>query len=217
MTTESIDRRLHRLHDGDLSAEERAALEKEIAGDPALEKKLEGLREVGAVVHAARTEGAGEIDSEALWKAIESKIASATPPAEAKPALRAIEGGAAGKPAEDPRARRRRYIGVGVGVFAIAAAALLMIYGPPDAPPDTIAETTPDTTTPDPIAPDERPEAVASATDYTEVLAVDFGTNVGTIFAVEGEGGQRYAVVWLDDVLKRDEGELPVEAPSTPD
>jgi hypothetical protein len=28
---------------------------------------------------------------------------------------------------------------------------------------------------------------------------VDFGTNVGTIFAVEGDEGQRYAVVWLDD------------------
>jgi hypothetical protein len=40
---------------------------------------------------------------------------------------------------------------------------------------------------------------------------------VSTIFAVEGEGGQRYAVVWLDDVLKRDDAELPVEAPSTPD
>jgi hypothetical protein len=224
MNTESIDRRLHRLHDGDLSAEERAALEKEIAADPVLAKKLEGLREVAVVVHAARTEGAGEIDGEALWKAIEAEItaeapATQAPAASARPALRAIEGGAAPKaaaPAEDVRARRRRYIGVAVGVFAIAAAALLMIYGPPDAPPETVAETTPAPSTTDAVPEVDEQQASASASDYTEVLAVDFGTNVGTIFAVEGEGGQRYAVVWLDDVLKQDEGDAPLDAP-TPD
>ena len=219
--TENVHTRLHRLHDDDLSAEEKAELEKELAADPELGKKLEGLREVGAVVRAARTDEA-PIDSDILWAAIEGKIAA---PVETKPALRIVEGGAieGGAPktapaAEDPRTRRRRIIGIAVGAFAIAAAALLMIYGPPSSPPDTMAETglpetglpetgLPEVTTPEETAPGE----TVAATDYTEVLAVDFGTNVGTIFAVEGEGGQRYAVVWLDDVLKRDEGDVPPE------
>jgi hypothetical protein len=194
---------LHRLHDDDLSPEEKAELEKELAANPELGKKLEGLREVAAVVRAARTDDA-PIDSDILWSAIEGKIAA---PVETKPALRAIEGGAPKTAVEDPRTRRRRIIGIAVGAFAIAAAALLMIYGPPSTPPDTIAETgVPEITTPE-----TAPEETVAATDYTEVLAVDFGTNVGTIFAVEGESGQRYAVVWLADVLKRDEGDVPAE------
>ncbi len=68
------DRRLHRLYDGDLSAEEKAALEQELAANPALGAKLEGLREIGVVVRAARTDDA-PIDSEALWNGIEAKIA----------------------------------------------------------------------------------------------------------------------------------------------
>jgi hypothetical protein len=216
------DERLHRHYDDDLSAEEKAALDAEIAALPAEEraalgKKLEGLHEVGVVIRAARTDDA-PIDSEALWKAIEAKIAAPATEEKPKPALRAIEGGAPllAPAAEDPRARRRRRIGIFVGAFAIAAAALLMIYGPPNGESDTVAsETTPPETTvgPEPATPDE---TTVASTDYTEVLAVDFGTNVGTIFAVEGEGGQRYAVVWLDDVLKNDELETQQdEAPST--
>ena len=229
---ESVERRLHRLYDDDLSAQEREALERELAASPELGLKLEGLREVGAVVRAARTDEA-PIDGEALWRAIEAELVAGGTSTSAsevesegarrpRPVLRAIEGGAppSRAPVEEPRTRRRRQIGIFVGALAIAAAALLMFYGqPPD--PTQVADRTPvETTAPsaptadDPTADDA---VAALAPDYTEVLAVDFGTNVGTIFAVEGEGGQRYAVVWLDDVLK-DEGEAPVvpspEAPN---
>lgn len=211
------DRRIHRLYDGDLSLEEQAALEKELAQAPALGAKLEGLREIGVVVRAARTDEA-PIDSEALWKGIEAQIASeAEKAAKPRPALRAIEGGrstskddaapaatapAPAAPVEDLQTRRRRTIGIALGVLAIAAAALFVWLGQGE--PDRIAETTPPASEVAPGPEDEAPpeEAVATAIDYTEVLAVDFGTNAGTIFAVEGEEGQRYAVVWLDDIEK---------------
>jgi hypothetical protein len=228
--TESIDRKIHRLHDGDLSAEEREALEREIAEKPELGKKLEGLHEVAVVVRAARTDDA-PIDSELLWKQIEAGITThgaaevegladeAPEPEKARPVLRAIEGGKEETRAvEGPRARRNRIIGVVVGTFAIAAATLLVFFGSGDG--DTtqpVAETTPPETETTPAPEDD---VVPTTPDYTEVLAVDFGTNVGTIFAVEDEGGQRYAVVWLDDVLKHDEGDAPDETesdvPSTP-
>lgn len=223
MSTEGIDRRLHRLYDEDLSPEERAALEKEIAASPELGKKLEGLREVGVVLRAARTDEQ-PIDAEALWSGIAARIASpatsadvpaAKSPAAARPALRAIEGGKpTPAPAEHPATRRRRQIGIFFGALAVAAAALFVVYGTPpsdDATPVASGETP---TPPAPTTVDPGP-APAPATDYTEVLAVDFGTNVGTIFAVEGEGGQRYAVVWLDDVVK-DETEAPAPT-GTPD
>lgn len=208
------DSRVHRLYDGDLSPEEQAALEKELAETPALGAKLEGLREIGVVVRAARTDDA-PIDSDALWKSIEAQIArEAAPAAKPRPALRAIEGGrandapapaAAARPApvEDAASRRRRTIGIALGVLAIAAAALFVWLGQSE--PEQIADGTPpasDVTAPTPEDEAPQPEVVATAVDYTEVLAVDFGTNAGTIFAVEGEEGQRYAVVWLDDIDK---------------
>ena len=82
--------------------------------------------------------------------ASEAKIASPV----AKPALRAIEGGApkTAPAAEDPRTRRRRIIGIAVGAFAIAAAALLMVYGPPTPEVETVAEATPEAALDEPRA-----------------------------------------------------------------
>jgi hypothetical protein len=44
------------------------------------------------------------------------------------------------------------------------------------------------------------PPTAAEEVARTEVLEVDFGDNSGAIFSVEGEDGERYAVVWLADV-----------------
>lgn len=251
MSNEEQDRLLHRYHDGDLSPEERAAVEAQLASSEALRSKLDGLREVAVVVRAAAEDGAdpGAIDADALWAKIDAQITAdrleatqaettkaettkaevvAAPEAakaeSARPALRVVPGGVsteAAKPAEDPQSRRRRQIGIFVGALAIAAAVLLAFFGPGDdeTEGDVVADGTPTPTAPD----RERPEWDGEP-DHTEVLAVDFGTNVGTIFSVEGEEGQRYAVVWLDDVNKDAEAEgalpqpdvAPSEAP-TPD
>jgi anti-sigma factor RsiW len=242
MSNEEQDRLLHRYHDGDLSPEERAAVEAELASSDTLRSKLDGLREVSVVVRAAAQDGAGEIDAGALWAKIDAQLAAdraeAAPavtatneaPAEsatARPALKLVPGGATtAQPTpvvEDPQSRRRRQIGVFVGALAIAAAVMLALFGPGD---DDGADVVADGTT-DPGAPtppeSARPEWDGEP-DHTEVLAVDFGTNVGTIFSVEGDEGQRFAVVWLDDVNKDAEAEgalpredvAPIEAP-TPD
>jgi hypothetical protein len=220
----SADRRLHRYFDGDLSAEEREALEREIAADASgvLGRKLTALGDVRTLVRGAVEQPLAEADSAAMWAAIESGAGLSTTKAEPaaastetkRPALRLVPGSGGADvqdakrelapapqatPIEDPATRRRRRLGVGIGLLALAAAALLAFLRPGDPPRETIAST------------DEVPPPVVDAVDppdsmRTEVLAVDFGTNVGTIFAVEGNAGQRYAVVWLDDAVKIDEG-----------
>lgn len=96
--------------------------------------------------------------------------------------------------------RQRRSIIMVVSGLAAAAAAAIAFLGPSDAgpnnggidpttePPSTVAVADP---VYDPV--------VEEQLHRTEVIAVDFGTNVGTVFSVEGTEGSRYAVVWLAD------------------
>ena len=112
-----------------------------------------------------------------------------------------------------------------VGGLAAAAAAAIAYLGPSEPGPDTEV-----------VAIGERPESgggdgqelaplLGPSADEelrrTEVLAVDFGANTGTVFSVEGTEGSRYAVVWLTDEAEKApetgaEGE-PRAAPEIPD
>jgi hypothetical protein len=76
-----------------------------------------------------------------------------------------------------PGGRERRIWGAVATGFAAAAAIFLAVMAWP-------AEQ----------APNGRPMARG-----TEVLEVDFGSNAGTIFNVEGGAGESLAVVWIDD------------------
>lgn len=233
MSTEGMDRRLHRYFDGDLPDEERQALAREIEGDEVLRGKLLALGDVQTLVRGAAAEQPlAEADSASMWAAIEKGLgasasvadpAAASDPKPARPALRLVStplataeaespttarsketeaanaAPAPRTPVEDPATRRRRGLGVAIGLLALAAAAALAFLRPGDPTPDAPVATTEDTTPPEEAL--DPPDSMR-----TEVLAVDFGTNVGTIFAVEGTEGQRYAVVWLDDAVKIDEG-----------
>lgn len=91
--------------------------------------------------------------------------------------------------------RQRRLTVMAVTGFAAAAAAVIAFLGPADGPaPDTIA------TVEGPVVIEPTHDPVLEEQLHrTEVLAVDFGANVGTVFSIEGEAGSRYAVVWLSD------------------
>ena len=83
--------------------------------------------------------------------------------------------------AERPRLRLLPFGGAGVTVTILAAAAaFVLVYGRRSAPPET--------------------ERVAlPAPQGSEIVEVDFGSNAGTHFTVEGEHGEKLAVVWIDD------------------
>lgn len=79
------DTRLHRYFDGDLSADEAERVRRALDADPALRAKLEGLREVRAVVRESAA-GAGSIDTDDLWARIEAGLSAEAPGAEELPA-----------------------------------------------------------------------------------------------------------------------------------
>ena len=78
------DTRLHRYFDGDLSADEAERVRRALDADPALRAKLDGLREVRAVVRGSVAD-AGSIDADDLWARIEAGL-SAEGGAEERPA-----------------------------------------------------------------------------------------------------------------------------------
>ena len=255
------DALLHRYVDGDLSPEERTALEARLPHEPVLRDKIATLQALGTLVREASApreesgtrQGSGTLQgprSEALWAAIEAELAaadraaadraavrgeggsearvpgtSALEPASRADAvgtragLRVIEGGASEGPvdagvargprtprrSETPDERQHRRAGITIGVLALAAAALLVWLRPGGDAPGAVARRS-DAPSPvlDATPGDPEPSAaeLAAARDEalgTEVLEVDFGTGAGTIFAVEGEGGERFAVVWLTE------------------
>ena len=223
------DRQLHRLVDGDLTETERAAL-LAVQGEErlALVAKVEALGEVRALVRAAaeaELERAA-LDADAMWAQISARVEGSReslPSVDAKAAageilkpeqgnpkpFQVIQGGRVQERTRDPqiderqrRVRTRRYGMMFVGVLA-AAAALTIIYLNPGGTSTEVA------TNDVPVVetPPEALQAQASAElQQTEVLAVDFGANVGTVFSVEGDEGARYAVVWLADESEKDDG-----------
>jgi hypothetical protein len=83
--------------------------------------------------------------------------------------------------AERPRLRVLPFGGAGVTVTILAAAAaFVLVYGRRNVTPET-------------------EHALAPTHQGSEILEVDFGSNAGTHFTVEGEHGERLAVVWIDD------------------
>jgi hypothetical protein len=217
MTHDEQTRRIHRYVDGDLSEAERAELAAEASRDPSLRPRIEGLLEVRQLVGAVAEDAARDLDADALFAGIEAKLAADREGADhggaetsaaaqsveelsapRRPALRVLPGGQAEgtrAPAEAPaEVRRRRVIGVVIAGLAVAAAAIIALTQLGEAP--EVARVEP----PAPEAPAPPEETVAEAEPArTEVLEVDFGTNAGTIFAVEGDGGDRYVVVWLEE------------------
>lgn len=222
------DARLHAYFDGELSPAEAIEVRERVEADPRLRAKLEGLGEVRALVRASVAPALDELPSDDLWARIEAGIApesgrgEARPvekgAAEARPGLRVIAGGGASESerahgpsrrSADDSNRRRRVVGVVIAGLALAAAVLLLVLRPgepaPGTSPDLIATGGDDLAPggfvhPDAVDPAAAPETAEELVFRTEVLEVDFGTNSGAVFSVEGDDGEHYAVVWLADV-----------------
>lgn len=122
------------------------------------------------------------------------------------PVLRVLDGGRddgelARSPLEDrARLARRRRIVVALVTGLAAAAALAIAIVRPGEP----AGDAPTLTARAEVSTPSMEPSLGDEFRQTEVVAVDFGDNVGTVFSVEGEEGVRYAVVWLAD--EADEG-----------
>ena len=176
------DDKLQRYFDGELTDGEATVMRRDIEASDLEKARIRQLERLGELMKLDAEVISEDIDSDALFAGIEAGIA------QEGPRLRLIEG-----------ARRKQQAGVVVGVaVAIAAAvALVFLLKPPS---DNVAERHPNDTDQEVIVHHEETELhILHPPAGSEVVRIDFGSNTGTIFQVEGNEGQPLAVVWIDE------------------
>lgn len=164
------DEKLQMFFDGELAPEEEAALRHSLEGSPEGAAQLREWEQLRKAMKSVSTDWAGEIDSDALFARIESEISAPVIPIDRPARQPAL-------PAV-PGGRERRVWGAAAMGFAAAAAIFLAVVAWPEGAPHN---------------------GTPSVVRGSEVLEVDFGSNTGTIFEVEGSAGVSLAVVWIDD------------------
>lgn len=170
------DEQLLLLFDGELSAEEEAVVRRELEGSEEEAAELRAWGQLRSAMKEVSADWAGQIDSDALFARIEAAIAaSEASPESPKPEDETVAPPIPPRAVPGPR-ERRIWAAVATGLAAAAAVALAIVSWPSKpAPPQ------------------------ASTVRGSEVVAVDFGANTGTIFEVEGGAGESLAVVWIDE------------------
>lgn len=191
---------LMKLHDGELSAEEIEALERELGDDDLA--LLEGLEQVGDVVRALAEDQGGAADGIA-----DGVMAELERDGRVAPRLEVLPGGSAGDQGElpKPRAGGASALPFVAGAMALAAAVLLYIgfANRPNEPGPVARPTAAEPATPA-VATALTPEPLAGAVAEEEaapaasIEAVDFGNQPGSIFMVPA-GDETTPVVWLVD------------------
>ena len=163
------DEKLQMFFDGELAPEEEAAVRRSLEGSPQGAAQLREWEQLRSAMKGVAADWVGELDSDALFGRIESEISA--------PVVR-IEQPKPEQPALRvvPGGRERRVWGGVATGFAAAAAIFLAVMAWPESHLDP-----------------------APAARGSEVVEVDFGSNTGTIFEVEGGAGESLAVIWIDD------------------
>ncbi len=181
------DMELMRLHDDELTDEQRDAIE--AALDDRDAGVLEGLSQLGEVlrVHSDARGAAGADIADSVMAALEAQADKPAP----KPRVLSLP----------PRAENSRR-GLVAGGLALAAAAAVAFgvtqFAAPDAaPPPEVAETPRRVVDPGVLRP-VAPAVVAEPAVPAAIESIDFGTRNGAIFMVSA-GEETTPVVWMTD------------------
>jgi|GEM_PF-827835 len=192
-------------HDGELSADERRALDAAIAGDEQALAKLEALDQVSGMVRGrlelAADDAAPRLD--ALWSQIESAVV-AEPAAAPATAPRTESGGGLWDGVREWMDRWRSNVLTGA-VAAAAAALIIMAVQRPDPGAGPVAQV-PATGAQVPV--NNPPEVAVQETlvaqpPVVESLEVVGGS--GTVLSIPGDEGENpTTVIWVtaDDILE---------------
>ncbi len=169
------DERLQMFFDGELAPEDEAAVRRDLESSPEGQAELREWDGIRRAMKNVSGEWTGALDSDALFARIEAEIGASAPATVER--QHAPEKASLPPLRVVPGGRERRIWGAVATGFAAAAAVSLAVMTWPAEPVPPHVE----------------------ASRGTEVLEVDFGTNAGTVFNVEGSAGQSLAVVWIDD------------------
>lgn len=201
MSERPTDDQLQQAFDGVLDPAEGKALFAELEASEDGRRRVEALGALRAQLrdHSAQESALTRAESDALFDRIVNAVdAGPTQDVDAAPAnLRLVPGGSEEEtPAREslrPNRPDLRRILVPATAFVAAAAGFLLIW---NASSGGL-----------PSGPRGLPELVTveEAAHGSEVVEVDFGPNIGTIFEVEGNAGEPVAVVWISDGFGSDE------------
>lgn len=183
MTMEHLDDdKLQRYFDGELTDGEATVMRRDIEASDLEQARIRQLERLGELMELGAEDVAADIDSDALFAGIEAGIA------QEGPRLQLIEG-----------ARRKQQAGavIAVAVAIAAAVALVFLLKPPT--DDNVARHPNDTDQEVIVHHEETELHILHPPAGSEVVRIDFGSNTGTIFQVEGDHGQPLAVVWIDE------------------
>lgn len=185
------DDKLQQYFDGELSDAEAEAIRKELEASEDVQLRLSALSRLHDLIGITAEDIADDLPSDDLYAQIRAGIREQEEKGFGK-GLKVIEGGAKDEPVEGWKV----WIPV-AGGFAVAAAVLFAVLLPNANTSDesATAETTVDVEESGMTVIEEGEIRVLGS----EVEEVDFGTNTGTVFQVEGQAGEPIAVVWIND------------------
>jgi anti-sigma factor RsiW len=182
------EEKLQRYFDGELPEGEAEELRSLVEGSEEAREQLARLDRLRSLIVLAATDVAADLPSEDLFSKVRAGIEEQQRRGYGGP-FAVLDGEGRGQPTHIEGWK----IGLSAGLgLAVAAAVLLFVLG---------------TQTELPVAGtgETQIEEVAFTTiegpQGSEVEEVDFGTNIGTVFEVEGEAGEPIAVVWINDDL----------------
>jgi anti-sigma factor RsiW len=165
---------LQRYFDAELAAAEAAQVQAHAASCATCTKQLGKLQRLRELIATSVQDSAQHVDFDAMFANIERGVA--TQPAPAKKVTTVVD-------FVSHRVQRLSHAVPVLGALALAAAVMLMLYRP-EAPPNTG---------------NEEPYELTAGNAHSEVVAVDFGGNAGTVFDISLSDGSSSPVVWIDD------------------
>jgi anti-sigma factor RsiW len=176
---------LQRFYDGDLTPLEEHGVQAQIEADPRAQRRLAELGRVTELVRQGTSELSGKLDANALFSAIEAKLAQPSQvPVTQRLRVRTSEW----------LEHRRGTVVALFGTTALAAASLLAVLRPGGQLPEGDGALV--------LAPGElRAPVVPTALEAphgSNIEDVDFGASTGTVFELDNEG-VAVAVVWIND------------------
>lgn len=183
------EEKLQRYFDGELDPTEAQEVRLALESSPEDQARLEQLERLHSLISLAAEDMASDLASDDLFAKVRDGIEGKARAGKAQP-LRVIDGESAPTRVEGWK------VGLAGGMgLAVAAAVLLFVLGE-DQDPEVTARA------PVPSADVDIGDTALTTIEGpqgSEVEEVDFGSNTGTVFEVQGEAGEPIAVVWIND------------------
>lgn len=192
---------LHAYHDGELTPEERALVERTLAQDPQASAYLAGLKSLHSAIVAGFEADAARVPEarfEQVWDEIERALDNDARPQKAPPELPSVWARLRGvlRPLFVPA----------VSVGAVAAVALVVWFGSGEAPTNTGTVVASNPAANRPVLPDisappvDEPEVVLPAPDGgpAHIQRIEWGVKSGRISEIEGKRTTT-TVIWISD------------------